>query len=161
VEILTASRETADYFEAVVDAGAPAGEAANWIQGTVLRVLNETKLALADLKVSPNDLAELIGLIQDGTISRSIAREVFDDMAESGSSAGSIVESRGLRQISDTGELETVVEQVVGNHPNEAGRYRGGDKKLLGFFMGNVMKATQGKANPKLASELLRRTLDS
>ena len=101
-------------------------------------------------------LAELIGLIDKGDISTNIARTVFDDMVETGESASSIVEKKGLVQISDTGELDGVIDQIIVDNPEEVERFKGGDQKLMGFFMGQLMRATKGQANPQKASQLLR-----
>ena len=159
VEVLTATREIADYFETTVSAGAPAIQAANWIQGDVMRTLNEHKIPISDLKISPDALASLIDLIDKGTISTSIGRTVLAEMAQSGETPEVIVQREGLIQISDEDALEDLVDRLVTDHASEAERYRGGDKKLLGFFMGQVMKETQGKANPQLANQLIRKKL--
>ena len=146
IEELTASRELAEYFEATVEAGAEAKPAANWIQN------NETK-------IPAKALAELLGLIGKGTISSNIARKVFDEMANTGESAQTIVEKQGLVQISDTGELDGIVDEIIANNPSEVERYKGGDKKLVGFFMGQIMKATKGQANPQMVNQILREKL--
>jgi len=159
VEVLTADRETADYFESVVSAGADARKAANWVQGDILRLVNDTKVAVSNLKISAKGLAALIGLIDDGTISGNIARKVFQEMADSGDAPDAIIEKLGLVQISDEGELESVVGQVLAEHPDEVEKFKEGDKKLMGFFMGRVMKVTQGQANPKLATQLISKKL--
>ncbi len=159
VEVLTATREIADYFEAAVAAGSHAIQAANWIQGDVMRTLNERKIPVSDLKISAEALASLIGMVDKGTISTTIGRAVFTEMAESGEAPEVIVDREGLVQISDEGALEGLVDRVVGDHPSEVERYRSGDKKLLGFFMGQVMKETKGKANPQLTNQLIRKRL--
>ena len=159
IDVLTADRDVADYFEAVVAAGVQSRLAANWIQGDVMRVLNDRKIAICDLRVSAEYLAELIGLVDTGTISTRIARTVFDDMVETGESASSIVEKKGLVQISDTGELDGVIDQIIADNPEEIERFKGGDQKLMGFFMGQLMRATKGQANPQKASQLLREKL--
>lgn len=159
VEILTSAREIADYFEATVSAGTDAKQAANWLQGDVMRVLNEQKLAIDELKVTPQLLAELLQLIDKGTISGNIARKVFDEMVNTGDAPQSIVEKQGLVQISDTSELDGIVDQIITDSPSEVERYKGGDKKLVGFFMGQIMKATKGQANPKMVNQILREKL--
>ena len=159
IDVLTADRDVADYFEATVAAGVQSRLAANWIQGDVMRVLNDRKIAIGDLCVSAEYLAELIGLVDKGTISTSIARTVFDDMVETGESASSIVEKKGLVQISDAGELDGVIDQIIADNPEEVERFKGGDQKLMGFFMGQLMRATKGQANPQKASQLLREKL--
>ena len=155
VEVLTADRETADYFEAVVSNGIDAAKAANWVQGGVLRTLNETRIDIDQLKAAPEQLAALITLIDEGAISANVARKVFDEMAETGDQPAQIVERQGLVQISDVGALETTVDELIAAHPDEFARLKEGDKKLQGFFMGQIMKATKGQANPKVASQLL------
>jgi len=159
IEVLTASRDVADYFEATVSAGAQAKPAANWLQGDVMRTLNEQKISIKDLKITPQHLAELLTLIDKGTISGNIGRKVFDTMAKTGEAPQSIIEKQGLGQISDTSALDGVVDQIIADNPSEAERYKGGDKKLVGFFMGQIMKATKGQANPQMVNQILREKL--
>ncbi len=159
IEVLTASREVADYFEATVSAGAQAKPAANWLQGDVMRTLNELKITINDLKITPQYLAELLMLIDKGTISGNIGRKVFDTMVKTGEAPKTIVEKQGLGQISDTSALDGVVDQIIADNPSEAERYKGGDKKLVGFFMGQIMKATKGQANPQMVNQILREKL--
>ena len=159
IEVLTADRDIADYFEATVAAGAESRQAANWIQGDILRVLNDRKIAIADLRLSPQHLAELIALIDKGTISTTIGRTVFDDMVKTGDDPASIVAQKGLIQISDADELHGVIDQIIADNPAEVARFQAGDKRLMGFFMGQLMKATRGQANPQKASQLLMEKL--
>ncbi|MBT3605250.1 MAG: Asp-tRNA(Asn)/Glu-tRNA(Gln) amidotransferase GatCAB subunit B, partial [Candidatus Latescibacteria bacterium] len=159
IDILTSSRDIADYFETTVSSGAGAKPAANWLQGDVMRVLNEQKITIGELKITPQSLAELLQLIDKGTISGNIARKVFDEMVDTGDAPQSIVEKQGLVQISDTSELDGIVDQIIADSPSEVERYKGGDKKLVGFFMGQIMKATKGQANPKMVSQILREKL--
>ncbi|MDE2699354.1 MAG: Asp-tRNA(Asn)/Glu-tRNA(Gln) amidotransferase subunit GatB [Gemmatimonadota bacterium] len=159
IDVLTADRDVADYFEAAVATGVQSRLVANWIQGDVMRVLNDRKIAIGDLCVSAEYLAELIGLIDKGDISTNIARTVFDDMVETGDSPAAIVEKKGLVQISDAGELDGVIDQIIADNPEEVERFKGGDQKLMGFFMGQLMRATKGQANPQKASQLLREKL--
>lgn len=156
---LTADRKVADYFESGVRAGAGAVALTNWIQGDVMRTLNDLKIDITELKAGPEHLAKLIGLIEDGTISNSIGKTVFAEMAETGDPPDIIVEKKGLVQISDQTEIEALVEKIIESHPDEAGRFRDGDRKLMGFFMGQVMKETRGQANPKLATQLIQKKL--
>ena len=156
---LTADRKVADYFESGVRAGAGAVALTNWIQGDVMRTLNDLKIDITELKAGPEHLAKLIGLIEDGTISNSIGKTVFAEMAETGDPPDIIVEKKGLVQISDQTEIEALVEKIIESHPDEAGRFRDGDRKLMGFFMGQVMKETRGQANPKLATQLIQQKL--
>ncbi|MBI4252325.1 MAG: Asp-tRNA(Asn)/Glu-tRNA(Gln) amidotransferase subunit GatB, partial [Candidatus Tectomicrobia bacterium] len=160
-EVLTEERALADYYESVVNITGRdrAKPASNWVMGEVLRVLNERRLGIEECPVTPERLARLIGLIEDGTISGSIAKTVFEKMAQSGKDPAAIVDEEGLRQISDTGALDEAIEKVLAAHPKEAEAYRGGRKQLLGFFTGQVMKATRGKANPQALQAALKEKL--
>jgi aspartyl-tRNA(Asn)/glutamyl-tRNA(Gln) amidotransferase subunit B len=158
-QVLTASRETADYFEACVAAGVPAKAVSNWVMGPLLGLLNAEGRGIEDTPVSARHLAELIGLIEDGTISGKIAKAVFEEMAKTGEAPGAIVEEKGLVQVTDTDALETAVETVLDRCPAEVEAYRGGKTKLIGFFVGQVMKETQGKANPKAVNDILKKKL--
>ena len=161
-EVLTAERDLADYFEksaSTVDSGS-AKLVSNWVMGDILRILNEKKVDIADCPVSPEQLAKMIGLIEDKTISGKIAKNVFDIMTETGKDPEVIVEEEGLRQITDTSAIENAVDEILAANSNEKERYQGGEKKLLGFFVGQVMKATQGKANPQAVQEMLKEKLE-
>jgi aspartyl-tRNA(Asn)/glutamyl-tRNA(Gln) amidotransferase subunit B len=161
IEILTASRETADYFEAVVAELDDAKLAANWVTGELGAVLNKENLEIADAKVDATGLAGLLKRIGDNTISGKIAKEVFAAMWEEGGSADEIIEAKGLKQITDTGAIEAVVDEVIANNPEQVQQFRDGKDKVLGFFVGQVMKATQGKANPGQVNQILRDKLSS
>ncbi len=160
-EVLTAERPLADYFESAAKAagGENAKTVSNWVMGEVLRLLNERKIPIEECPVPPGRLAKLVRLISDGTISGKIAKTVFDEMAESGAEPEAIVEAKGLRQIADAGAIGQVVEEVLAANPEEAEAYRGGKKKLMGFFVGQVMKATGGKASPGAVQEALKEKL--
>ena len=160
-EILTAERALAEYFEnAMRAASAGAAKAvSNWVMGDILRVLNEKKLDIDECPVSPSQLARMVGLIDDGTISGKIAKQVFDIMAESGKDPDVIVKEEGLRQITDSGTIETTVDEVIAANPKEAEGYRNGKTKLIGFFVGQVMQATGGKANPQAVQQILKEKL--
>ena len=158
-EQLTASREIAEYFEGVITAGAAPTEGASWVMGEVLATVNQEKGSLSDFSINPAGLAELIALLSSGKISRPIARQVFGTMLRTGRSAGEIVESEGLAQVRDASAIEGWVDQVLGSSTGEVERYRGGDKKLMGFFVGQVMKLSSGKADPKQVSDLVRERL--
>lgn len=160
IDTLIADRSVADYYEAALSAGAEPAAAANWVQGDVLRTLNERKIDIAELKATPESLAALLKMIGAGTISANSARDVFAAMAETGASPEAVVERQGLAQISDASQIEGLVDTVISEHPDVVDRYRRGDRKLLGFFMGQIMKATKGQANPKVANQLLRRKLE-
>ena len=159
--VLTESRELADYYEAVVATGADPKKASNWIMGEVLRILNSQKIEISAFKVKPEQLAELIELVNSGAISGNAGKAVLAEMANTGKRARQVVEEKGLVQISDESALKEAVEQVLAEHPKEVERYRQGEKKLLGFFVGQVMRLTRGKANPRLVNELLRKELES
>jgi aspartyl-tRNA(Asn)/glutamyl-tRNA(Gln) amidotransferase subunit B len=160
--VLTASREQADYFEAAVDASGGHGKlSANWVMGELSGALNKAGLDIIDSPVSAAELGGLLQRIEDGTISGKIAKQVFQDMFNGEGSADAIIENKGLRQISDSSAIEGIVRDVLENNPKQLEQYRNGQTKLLGFFVGQVMQATQGKANPKQVNELLRKMLDA
>jgi aspartyl-tRNA(Asn)/glutamyl-tRNA(Gln) amidotransferase subunit B len=161
VEVLTASRDTADYFEAVVAAAINPKLAANWVNGELSAALNRDSLEIGASRVTADALAGLLKRIDDQTISGKLAKEVFAGMWDSGDAADAIIESRGLKQITDTGELEALVDQIIAENPGQVEEYRGGKDKLLGYFVGQVMQATQGKANPAQVNQLLRSKLKS
>ena len=160
--VLVAERETAEFYEAVVDPDGVKRDpkiAANWIAGDFFRRLNADDLEIVDSPVSADGLGGLLDLIADGTISGKIAKDVFDEMFDSGKAAVDIVEEKELKQISDTGEIAAIVDQIIADNPEQADEYRGGNTKVAGWFTGQVMKATQGKANPQMVNELLREKL--
>ena len=159
---LTENRARADYFEACVDqAPDEARTVSNWMLSELLRVQHEGRMDQETLetRIPPDHLAQLLGQIKEGQISGKIGKDVLDIMAESGKAPATVIEEQGLVQISDTGELEGLVDGILAEHPDDVADYRAGKTKLLGFFMGQVMKATQGKANPKMVNELLRKKL--
>jgi len=157
--VLTASKALADYYERCVELFPEPKQVSNWVMGELLRLLNEAGKEPEDCPVPPEGLAELLGLIKDGTISGKIAKGVFEEMFRTGRGAREIVKEKGLEQITDEGVLKAVVDQVLRDHPEEVSEYRKGKEKLLGFFVGQVMKATRGKANPQLVNKLLRDAL--
>jgi aspartyl-tRNA(Asn)/glutamyl-tRNA(Gln) amidotransferase subunit B len=159
---LTAERPLADYFDRAVTAfGGASGvkPIANWILAELLRELGKEGRDASEAPIAPEHLAGLVRLIVDDTISGKIGKDVFAKMYASGESAEAIVEREGLRQITDTGEIEGICREVVDANPAQAEAYRGGKDKMLGFFVGQVMKRTGGKANPKLVNEVLTRLL--
>jgi len=160
-EVLTATREVADYFEATARAVGDAKAASNWIMTDVLGWLNQRQCAIEDLPITPESLAALIGLVADGTLSMPLARRVFARMAETGRPPEAIVEEEGLAQVREVDRLVGWVEEVVSAHPEEVARYREGDRKLLGFFMGQIMKKSGGKADPRETSRILRERLEA
>jgi aspartyl-tRNA(Asn)/glutamyl-tRNA(Gln) amidotransferase subunit B len=158
--VLTASRELAEFFEAVV--AAADGEAklsANWVMGELSGALNKAGQEISDSPVTAVMLGGMIKRIQDNTISGKIAKEVFEAMWNGEGDADAVIEARGLKQITDSSAIEPIIDEIIANNPNQVEQYRGGMEKLLGFFVGQVMKATQGKANPQQVNELLRQKL--
>ena len=158
-EILTGSREMADYFESCAACVKNPKTASNWIMGELTALLNAEGKTIEDAPVSAENLSSLIGLIEEGVISGKIAKTVFAEMAETGNAPKAIVEARGLVQVSDASEIEPVIDRILSANPGEVEKYRGGNKKVMGFFVGQVMKETGGKANPKLVNELLQKKL--
>ncbi|MDJ0935950.1 MAG: Asp-tRNA(Asn)/Glu-tRNA(Gln) amidotransferase subunit GatB [Kiloniellales bacterium] len=156
--VLVADRETAAYFEAAADGRDPK-VAANWVMGELFGALNRNDLELAQTPVDAAALGGLIDLVGDGTLSGRLAKEVFDEMWKTGKQAAEIVEQKGLKQISDSGEIEAIVARIVAENPGQVEQFRSGNEKVIGWFVGQVMKATQGKANPKLVNEVLRKAL--
>lgn len=158
--VLTQAKTVADYYEECVRLLDKPKELSNWIMTEVMRVLNEQGISITGLNVSPKMLTGLIVLIKKGSISGSMAKEVFAEMAATGESAESIVEKRGIGQISDEQELQSLAQEIINSHPDEARKYCSGKTGLLGFFVGMLMKATQGEANPKLASRIMKELLE-
>ncbi len=160
--VLTSTRSLADYFESTVALCNKPKPVANWIMGDLLRLLNDDGIDLMDLsapKLKPNMLAELIELVDAQTISGKIAKSVLEEMYRSGRSPANIVRDQGLQQISDTGEIERIVNDIISANPGPAQQYRSGKTGTIGWFVGQVMKATAGRANPKSVNELLRKKL--
>lgn len=167
--VLVAEKEQSDFFETLLDetakatkkeAGAVASKAANWLTGDLFGALNKAGKTVADTPVSAKQGAELLALVEDGTISGRIAKDVFEIMFETGKDAGVIVEEKGLKQVSDTGEIEKIIDEIIAANQGQVEQYRAGKTKLMGFFVGQVMKATQGKANPGVVNKLLKPKLD-
>ncbi len=158
-EVLTASRGIADYFETGVTAHGNPKAVANWVMGEVTRGLNDNGCAIDDCPIAPAQLAELLGLIDAGTISGKIAKTVFDEMWKSGKAPRAIVEEQGLVQVSDTAAIEAIIAEIIAANPGQVEEYRGGKEKVFGFFVGQVMKASRGKANPAVVNDLLLATL--
>jgi aspartyl-tRNA(Asn)/glutamyl-tRNA(Gln) amidotransferase subunit B len=157
VDVLVSSRELADYFEAVAAAtAAEAKLAANWIIGELSAALNRDGIDIGASKVDAEALAGLLDRVADNTISGKIAKDVFDAMWQGEGDADAIIDSRGLKQISDSGELEAIVDRVIADCPEQVQQYRDGKTKVIGFLVGQVMKATQGKANPGQVNQILR-----
>lgn len=158
-EVLTADRAVAEYFEAGVEAYGNAKLVANWVMGEITRGLNDSGISIENCPVNPLQLAELLKLIENGTISGKIAKTVFDGMWQSGKTPKQIVEEQGLVQLSDSGAIEAIIVDIMTANADQVGDYRGGKEKVFGFFVGQVMKASKGKANPTVVNELLLRKL--
>ncbi len=157
--VLTAEVEAARWFDALLDAGVKPAAAANWTTSELFGALNRTGKDIANSPVSPAQAAELLGLIADGTLSGSLAKQVFEVMLETGDGAAKVVEDRGLKQTSDTGAIEKVIAEVMAANVEKVADYRGGKDKLFGFFVGQTMKAMGGKANPAVVNEVLKTAL--
>jgi aspartyl-tRNA(Asn)/glutamyl-tRNA(Gln) amidotransferase subunit B len=157
--VLTGSKELATYFEACVDRFSQPKKVSNWIMVELLRELNKDDREIDQCPVTPEHLAHLLELIDDGIISGKIAKTVFEEMYGTGKAPKVIVEEKGLKQVTDEGEIGKVIDSIIAAHPSQVKDYRKGKEKLLGFFVGQVMKQTRGKANPKLVNEILREKL--
>jgi aspartyl-tRNA(Asn)/glutamyl-tRNA(Gln) amidotransferase subunit B len=153
--VLTDERPMAEYFEAVLAAGAEAKAVANWISGDIAAHVNANRLSYTDLPLRPEQLAEMVQLIEAGTISGKIAKEILPELLEKGGSAKAIVADRGLGMISDPAAIGAIVAELLAAHPAEVEAFRGGKTKLQGFFVGQLMKQTGGRADPKLANQIL------
>jgi aspartyl-tRNA(Asn)/glutamyl-tRNA(Gln) amidotransferase subunit B len=158
-DVLTAEVETARWFDALLEAGAKPVQASNWVASELFGALNRLGKGIEDSPVSPVQAAELLGLVADGTLSGSLAKQVFEIMLETGDDPGKIVEERGLKQTSDSGAIEKVIAEVMAANGDKVADYRGGKDKLFGFFVGQTMKAMAGKANPQVVNELLKKAL--
>ena len=158
--LVTDDRTVAEYFEAVAAKASPK-QAANWIMGDIAAYLNTEKLTIAEIALKPHTLAELITLIEDGTISGKIAKDILPELLTQGSSAKELVERKGLIQISDAGVLAATIDSVLAANPKELEQYRNGKTKLKGFFVGQVLKQTGGRADPKLTNQLLEQKLNA
>ncbi len=159
-EILTQTKPVADYFENVISFTDDNKSASNWIMGDVLKAINEQKLDIKDFPVSPDKLAKLINLINKGTISGKIAKDIFPEMLSEGKDPELIIKEKDLVQITDVSSIENIVEKIIESHQDEVKQFLDGKEKVLGFFVGQIMKETKGKANPKLVNELLRKKLN-
>lgn len=157
--VLIAEQDRAAYYETVVEHGKDAKLSANWVINELLGWLNKHDVSLENSPVSAENLGQLVGRIQDKTINGKIAKEVFAEMMENGKDADTIIDEKGLKQVTDTGAIETIVNEVLANNPDNVEAYKGGKVQLLGFFVGQVMKASQGKANPAMVSDILKEKL--
>ena len=160
VELIVGDRAVADYFEHVVAAGAAPKQAANWITGELFRLIKTEARPIDEIATSPEELAELIALLDQGMINQSTGKDVLEEMVASGRDAPTIVREQGLAQISDAARLEEIVTQVLDRHPEQVTEYLSGKEEVLGWFIGRVMRATRGRANPRLARDLLKDQLE-
>ncbi len=158
-EILTAERALAEYFDACAQLHKDAKACANWVMGDVQRRRNDEGLSVADIPVTPELLVGILKRIDDKTISGKIAKTVFDEMWTTGKDADTVIDEKGLKQVTDTGAIEKMVDDVIAANPAQAQEFSEGKDKLLGFFVGQIMKASKGKANPGMVNELLRKKL--
>jgi aspartyl-tRNA(Asn)/glutamyl-tRNA(Gln) amidotransferase subunit B len=157
-DVLVAERSVAEYFEEAAK-GQDAKIVANWVTSDLFGYLNKEGLEISDSPVAGNQLGALVGLISNGTISGRIARDVFSEMCETGKDPAEIVEAKGLKQVSDTGELEELIDEVISNGSAQLEQYKSGNEKIIGWFVGQVMQVTKGQANPQMVNEILRRKL--
>ena len=157
--VISEDRATAAFYEDVAK-GRDAKLAANWMTVELFGALNKLGKTLAESPITPSQLGELVGLIGDGTISGRIAKDVFAEMVETGGNAATIIEEKGLKQVSDTGAIEAMIDDVLAANQDKVDEYRGGKDKLFGFFVGQVMKASKGQANPGMVNQLLKSKLD-
>ncbi len=157
--VLTSERALAEYYEEVVRLCGKPKQASNWVMGDVLRFLNEEKRNIRQCPITAQSLADMIKLIEEGAISGKMAKDVIEEMYKSGKSPQDIIKEKGLVQITDESELIKTITTIIEANPNQLKDFRGGKEKLFGFFVGQVMKATQGKANPQLVNDLLKKML--
>jgi len=157
--VLTSSRELAEYYEELVELTGEPKVSSNWIMGELLRLLKEDSIDIAECRLRPAAVAKLIKMVKDGAVSTKAAKEVFEEIFRTGADAAAVVESMGLAQISGEDELAAVIDAILEANPENVARYRAGKVKLMGFFVGEAMKATKGRANPKVVNQLLAKKL--
>ncbi len=159
-DLLAADKDLADFFEAVVKVSKSPKLSANWIMGELSAELNNENLSINESKITSNQLGQLILRIEDGTISGKIAKEIFEKLWSSDNQVDEIIQSEGLEQVTDDKEIESMIDEVINNNPEQLEQYRSGKDRLFGFFVGQIMKASQGKANPKQVNDILRKKLE-
>jgi aspartyl-tRNA(Asn)/glutamyl-tRNA(Gln) amidotransferase subunit B len=157
--VLTAEVETARWFDQLLDSKVEPKQAANWVVAELFGALNRRGETIEQSPVTPGKAAELLALVADGTISGTLAKQVFEIMLETGQDAGRVVEERGLKQTSDTGEIDARIDEILAANADKVQQYKDGKQQLFGFFVGQVMKAMGGKANPQVVNEQLRARL--
>jgi aspartyl-tRNA(Asn)/glutamyl-tRNA(Gln) amidotransferase subunit B len=160
-EILTSSRALADFFESSVKAYPGPKVVSNWIMGDLLRELKQEGKEVEDCRLQPAELSRMLQMLDDGVISGKIAKTVFEEMYRSGKGAEAIVQEQGLVQVTDVDAIRAMIQKIMAEHPKELAGYRSGKEKLLGFFVGQVMKDSAGKASPALVNDLLREMLQA
>ena len=158
--LLAAEKDLADFFEEVTKVSSSPKLSANWIMGELSAELNNENLTIKESKVSSDKLGQLISRIEDGTISGKIAKDIFEKMWSSGKEVDEIIQSEGLKQVTDDKEIESMIDEVIQGNPEQLEQYRSGKDRLFGFFVGQVMKASQGKANPKQVHDILKSKLE-
>ncbi len=158
--VIVEQMESALFFDKILELGADAKLAVNFMMGPIAAHLKEEHINITDTKLTPENLAELLTMIEKGTISNNIGKQIIIDMMNDGTQASKIVEAKGLSQITDVNAIRKMVEEVVNNNPNQVEQYKSGKTNLFGFFVGQVMKATKGKANPKTVNDILKELLD-
>ncbi len=158
--VITDDASIADYFERTIATGAEAKTSANWVMGDIAGYLNAEKLAIGDIALTPENLGEMVNLITSGTISNKIGKDLLPTLLKEGGSPKAIVEEKGLVQISDPAAIEAIIDEVMADNPDELAKYRAGKKKLQGFFVGQVMKRSGGRVDPKLTNQLLGKKLN-
>lgn len=158
-DLLTAEKAVAGWFEGAVGAGGQPKAVSNWMMGDLMKLLNEENRSFEACPLAPGQLAGMLAMIDKGTISGKIAKTVFEEMYRSGKDAETIVREKGLLQISDESAIEQAVDDIIAKNPKEVERYKAGDEKLLGFFVGQVMKSMKGKANPQMLNDMMRKKL--
>ena len=159
-DLLAADKDLANFFEAVVKVSNSPKLSANWIMGELSAELNNENLSINESKITSNQLGQLILRIEDGTISGKIAKEIFEKLWSSDKEVDEIIQGEGLEQVTDDKEIESMIDEVINNNPEQLEQYRSGKDRLFGFFVGQVMKASQGKANPKQVNDILRKKLE-
>ena len=157
---LTASRRTADYYEELAELSNDPKNAASWVMGHVNRVLNEQEIEIEEFSITPKRLVQLMDKVSTGAVSISAARTVFDEMVSDSSEVDSLIERLGVEQVSDDSEIDKIVQGIIDSNPDESERYKNGETKLKGWFVGQVMKSSKGKANPQMVNEALDRLLE-
>ena len=159
--VIVEQMASALFFDKVLELGADAKSAVNFMMGPIAAHLKEEHIEISDTKLTPENLAELLGMIEKNTISNNVGKQIIVDMMNNGTSAKKIVEEKGLSQITDVNAIRKIVEEIVANNQPQVEQYKSGKTNLFGFFVGQAMKATKGKANPKTVNEILRELLDS